>query len=489
MAPKKAQAKSKSKAPVKRARKEISPPRAASVDDEVGPVLDELRSKLEALEKRQHAGQPGTVLGRHARVVEANDKECKKARLLAMANDILSRLSTLEDDSADSSEPPDYTEAVPEEGTGFEGSTQGASKGHYQTQRGSRSQSTSTAAAVSGNQELPSHMSGELAAAPGTSNISWPWGMGGLAPSVQGLHNASFPALAPSVQGLHNAGYGDWGLPYLQASYPPSGLGSPGAGTWPFLAPPTAGFHTVPSKAKPCGDVGSELGSHLSPITRMKILQGAYLDMFSLLNTEDHRVKETEDEDDKQRRLRKKPEHTWENWLSGYTIYMGVIVAAQPWRAWSLVQYQDLIHRAHADFPGDTWLQYDQGFRKRAALNPTLRWDEPLSKLWLQTMTPARPMAGDRFDSGHLIRRPYQQNKPHAVTGQVVLPRFICWDYNGPTGCKWKSCKFTHECSICGGKHPNVSCFRARGQRGAGGKDAAGANKRQPPASTDPKRT
>ena len=70
---------------------------------------------------------------------------------------------------------------------------------------------------------------------------------------------------------------------------------------------------------------------------------------------------EKEDKRDKERHWRKKPERTWANWLPGYLIYCGVIVKVQSWRALLLVQYLDIIYRLYVDFPGYSWLLYDQG--------------------------------------------------------------------------------------------------------------------------------
>ena len=77
---------------------------------------------------------------------------------------------------------------------------------------------------------------------------------------------------------------------------------------------------------------------------------------------------ENEAEVDKKRRQRKKPEHTWANWLLGFLIYAGIMVKAQPWCALFLFQYLDLIFRAYMDFPGHSWLTYDQNFCMRASI-------------------------------------------------------------------------------------------------------------------------
>lgn len=49
-------------------------------------------------------------------------------------------------------------------------------------------------------------------------------------------------------------------------------------------------------------------------------------------------------------------------------IYMLVVIQTQPWRTMILIKCQDIIHRAYSSF-----LElYDEMFRMRAALDPTI---------------------------------------------------------------------------------------------------------------------
>ena len=92
------------------------------------------------------------------------------------------------------------------------------------------------------------------------------------------------------------------------------------------------------------------------------------------------------------------------------------------------------LSQAYVDLPGHTWLLYDENVHMRAAIHPNLRWDEPHSGLWLQTMTLAHPAQGNGFDSGHLICNAGHGNSPHVVVGQMVQPAcsagsLIHWDH------------------------------------------------------------
>ena len=77
-----------------------------------------------------------------------------------------------------------------------------------------------------------------------------------------------------------------------------------------------------------------------------------------------------------------------------------------------MFQYLDLIYRVYVDFAGQAWFIYDESFCMRSAIHPNLRWDEPFLGLWLQSMMPARPNLGDRFDNGHLIHKTGEIRKP-----------------------------------------------------------------------------
>ncbi|XP_053167389.1 uncharacterized protein LOC128351680 isoform X3 [Hemicordylus capensis] len=231
----------------------------------------------------------------------------------------------------------------------------------------------------------------------------------------------------------------------------------------------------------PYGGMGLPLGGHLLPSTKEKILKGEYVDIFSLLFREPE-VKHKEGESCKEHEAtkRKPVEKTWNNWLSGFTIYMGVIVQAQPARAPSLLKYMDIIHRAVSDFAGSSWIRYDESFRMRAALDPTLPWDAPLQELWLVTMSPARPVDGDRSDSGHLLSRAAGSSTPAGIGQQWVQPHLVCWEYNSKGKCSRSPCRFKHMCGVCGARHPSSSCPRAK-FGGFGFRSKQADNKKGPP--------
>ncbi|KAL8221296.1 UNVERIFIED_CONTAM: hypothetical protein K2H54_064274 [Gekko kuhli] len=118
------------------------------------------------------------------------------------------------------------------------------------------------------------------------------------------------------------------------------------------------------------------LGDHLLQAKEAKIWRGEYVEMFTLL-FRDVEVKASVRDDPRElEKIRhKQVDKNFDNWLSAYTIYMGVVFQAYPDQGSVLVKYQDVIHHAYKEYNGATWLCYDELFQARAALDLTLPWD------------------------------------------------------------------------------------------------------------------
>lgn len=52
--------------------------------------------------------------------------------------------------------------------------------------------------------------------------------------------------------------------------------------------------------------------------------------------------------------------------------------------------YMDTIGEAHRVYGGSAWLRYDEQFRQRRAVRPSLRWDHKDISLWMRLMSSAR---------------------------------------------------------------------------------------------------
>ena len=75
-------------------------------------------------------------------------------------------------------------------------------------------------------------------------------------------------------------------------------------------------------------------------------------------------------------RKRKPTIDTFHKWLDAYTTYMLVIVASYPRRSLELLKYQQIISRAATSFKGLAFLTYDEQFRRRAAYDLGISWDQ-----------------------------------------------------------------------------------------------------------------
>ncbi|XP_061486363.1 uncharacterized protein LOC133386672 isoform X1 [Rhineura floridana] len=245
----------------------------------------------------------------------------------------------------------------------------------------------------------------------------------------------------------------------------------PAAAVSPWQPPLTSSssspaYLPLPHGVYPQGDTSLLLGDHLLLGTKEKIWRGEYIDLFTLLFCETEvKLKDGQEVKEREAAITRKVDRVWPNWLNAYTIYMGVMTQAYPSRALSMIKYQDIVHRAFREFSGTAWLWYDQNFRQRAALDPTLRWDIEHAGLWLRSMTSARPTTGDRADSGHLLACAQTSASGYSQGGHWVQSQQVCWLFNSSGRCSRRPCKFRHVCALCGGNHSSSSCQRARTTR------------------------
>lgn len=189
------------------------------------------------------------------------------------------------------------------------------------------------------------------------------------------------------------------------------------------------------------------LGFYLHPATKEKIWRGEFVDVFSLL----FRVEPMEEQDQ-----HPKVERNFDNWLSGFLIYVSVLLQAQLWRGLALIKYMDIILRIRTFFVGPAWLQYDEMFRMQAAVLPSLPWDRIEPDLWLDLFTQYEYVDGPRADSGHIVAvdpRPLQRK-----AAMKKAPKRVCWMFNARGKCFRDRCRFKHECATCAGPHPNIAC-------------------------------
>ncbi|XP_073517135.1 uncharacterized protein [Phyllobates terribilis] len=135
-------------------------------------------------------------------------------------------------------------------------------------------------------------------------------------------------------------------------------------------------------------------GAHLKPKVREKIWKGEYVDIFSLLplerfNLDRARKDDSKKEDEEKRRYRLIP-RTFANWLQAFAILANVIVEKAPENCSGLFCYLDAIGEAYRVYGRQGRLRYDEQFRQRKAVRPSVRWYHKDIALWLKVTAPSR---------------------------------------------------------------------------------------------------
>ncbi|CAI5779093.1 Hypothetical predicted protein [Podarcis lilfordi] len=162
-------------------------------------------------------------------------------------------------------------------------------------------------------------------------------------------------------------------------------------------------------------------GAHLTTKLRSRILDGRYIDIFSLAPPQ-----EGQDPQDKgstaskKRAVVAKVDRTFERWLDSFQVFAGVVSAAYPRRSLHLWVYLSIVRSAFTMAGESAAISYDENFRRRAAKIPTARWDRKDLDVWTTFVAP-------RID-----RKASEPQKSKAVLPRVGRKLF-CWDFNKGT--------------------------------------------------------
>ncbi|CAI5773844.1 XP_034966506.1uncharacterized protein LOC118082785 [Podarcis lilfordi] len=189
------------------------------------------------------------------------------------------------------------------------------------------------------------------------------------------------------------------------------------------------------------------VGNHLSQRKRDKILNGDFIDMFRLLPPAKLTGKGEKRHSHGKRRYRApRVERTFDHWLDGFQVFMGVVSAAYPKREMHLVAYMAHVRRAR-DLAGDTAaLNYDEDFRRNASLLSSTRWDLRDQNYWPEHVGP------------YIDKKPQDSSKSWKTAPRQ---RRLCWEFNKGV-CVRTVCKYSHECEKCLGNHPATACLKGR---------------------------
>ncbi|KAL8219517.1 UNVERIFIED_CONTAM: hypothetical protein K2H54_026186 [Gekko kuhli] len=189
-------------------------------------------------------------------------------------------------------------------------------------------------------------------------------------------------------------------------------------------------------------------GLHLSEELRDSILDGYYVNVFTLLQKRGTEARTLKSDKKEKKERSEEAERTFLNWVSGYLVYAGVVATAYPERGWHLLNHMSNVVEARVLAGEGAAIDYDETCRKLASRNERARWDLLQDKVWLREVGPC--IKGK------------SEVKPDRWSARKDRSRGICWEYNQGR-CRRARCKFSHACELCGGGHGRVYCTRATG--------------------------
>ena len=196
----------------------------------------------------------------------------------------------------------------------------------------------------------------------------------------------------------------------------------------------------------------SPLGYHLSTSVKEKIWRGEFMDILSPLPSQKDFMAKSEKNDKHEDDRRRPIPRSFNNWLQAFCVFAGVMTDKYPERSSGLFQHVDHILEAYKSFGGLGWFYYDEFFRQKLAVHPSLRWGMKDVGLWLNLLAPQRSA----------------MPKPAAVSNSgAVFRKGSCFAFND-SQCRWNAaCKYRHECSYCAGAHPAAKCLKKSANAGA----------------------
>lgn len=156
------------------------------------------------------------------------------------------------------------------------------------------------------------------------------------------------------------------------------------------MAVSTTGKNTVPEnyvkEVMPC-EVSS-LGFHLLLSLKEKIQKEDFVDLLSLLpSAKDFSFRHDKKCEDKQEDCTFIP-RSFLNWLQAYCIFSSILAEKKPELCVELFQHLEQVLEAYRNFGGMGWFQYDESFRHKLPIYPTLKWGMKDVGLWLNLIVP-----------------------------------------------------------------------------------------------------
>ncbi|KAL8220493.1 UNVERIFIED_CONTAM: hypothetical protein K2H54_048154, partial [Gekko kuhli] len=129
-------------------------------------------------------------------------------------------------------------------------------------------------------------------------------------------------------------------------------------------------------------------GLHLSEELRDSILDGYYVNVFTLLQKRGTEARTLKSDKKEKKERSEEAERTFLNWVSGYLVYAGVVATAYPERGWHLINHMSNVVEARVLAGEGAAIDYDETCHKLASRNERARWDLLQDKVWLREVGP-----------------------------------------------------------------------------------------------------
>ena len=189
--------------------------------------------------------------------------------------------------------------------------------------------------------------------------------------------------------------------------------------------------------------ISNELGYNLSNKTKLKIVNGEYVDLGSLIskpaNVEDG-SKKLSVENGRIVIADKKSDTKINNiqqWTDAFLVYSSIYSTAHPSSFAGLLKYMHTVRLGASRTSGLGWKNYDIQFRLKREQNPALSWSVVDQELWLMYMYFSN-------SGNNSFQTPASSNK--------------FYDFNYKGSCQRLNCPYLHSCMRCSLSHPYIRC-------------------------------
>ncbi len=192
------------------------------------------------------------------------------------------------------------------------------------------------------------------------------------------------------------------------------------------------------------------LGVNLPEKTLIRIKQGEYVDLATVLNpSEDHQTIVVNSIQGQPSINFKRSNNTKlyniDQWTDAMLVYGSIYLVAQPDQTAQFFKYIEFIRTMSKS--SSNWLTYDELFRKIREKQHR-NWDKPLLIPYINSIK------GQGFTSP----KSTIQNRQKGQNFRSRTPQGCCYSFHDFAKCDRDPCRFSHKCPICSQLHPRIRC-------------------------------